>query len=159
MKPNNLPKKTFQYVFEGLAHLVARILIMASNSMERIDNAGVQKMVRNALAIQQTLSAITASREVALDYARTFYEMFYLDPDVRNFESFLMSPQNSFESFLQEFLNSLVEKGAQFTEMQYLNALQLVCKSRYITDSNTLAMYQQKLSDILGTKPSVGVTV
>lgn len=51
--------------------------------MERIDNAGVQKMVRNALAIQQTLSAITASREVALDYARTFYEMFYLDPDVR----------------------------------------------------------------------------
>lgn len=56
---------------------------MASNSMERIDNAGVQKMVRNALAIQQTLSAITASREVALDYARTFYEMFYLDPDVR----------------------------------------------------------------------------
>lgn len=132
---------------------------MASNSMERIDNAGVQKMVRNALAIQQTLSAITASREVALDYARTFYEMFYLDPDVRNFESFLMSPQKSFESFLQEFLNSLVEKGAQFTEMQYLNALQLVCKSRYITDSNTLAMYQQKLSDILGTKPSVGVTV
>lgn len=107
---------------------------MASNGMDRIDNAGVQKMVRNALAIQQTLSAITASREVALDYARTFYEMFYLDPD--------------------EFLNHIVEKGAQFTEMQYLHALQLVCKSRYITDSNTLATYQQKLSGILGTKPS-----
>lgn len=88
----------FQYVFEGLAHLVARILIMASNSMERIDNAGVQKMVRNALAIQQTLSAITASREVALDYARNFYEMFYLDPDVRNFFYLIykLSVKNSF---------------------------------------------------------------
>ncbi|XP_063710115.1 exocyst complex component 4 [Culicoides brevitarsis] len=132
------PRKT-KYVFEGLAHLVARILIMASNSMERIDNAGVQKMVRNALAIQQTLSSITASREVALDHARNFYEMFYLDPD--------------------EFINQIVEKGAQFTEMQYLHALQLVCKSRYITDSNTLASYQQRLSDLLGTKPSTGVSV
>ena len=71
-----------QYVFEGLAHLASRILIMAANSMEYIDTAGVQRMCRNALALQQTLSSITASREVALDYARSFYEMFYLDPDV-----------------------------------------------------------------------------
>lgn len=51
--------------------------------MEYIDTAGVQRMCRNALALQQTLSSITASREVALDYARSFYEMFYLEPDVR----------------------------------------------------------------------------
>lgn len=43
--------------------------------------------------------------------------------------------------------------------MQYLNALQLACKNKGIADSNTLATYQQKLSDILGTKPSLGVTV
>lgn len=43
--------------------------------------------------------------------------------------------------------------------MQYLNALQLSCKARGITDSNTLAAYQQKLSDILGCKPSTGVVV
>lgn len=51
--------------------------------MDRIDQNGVQKMCRNASAIQQTLSAITASREVALDYARNFYEMFYLGPEVK----------------------------------------------------------------------------
>lgn len=60
---------------------------------------------------------------------------------------------------LQEILTTIIEKGAHFTEMQYLNALQLSCKNKGVIDSNTLATYQQKLSDILGTKPSLGVTV
>uniref|UniRef100_A0A182PSL1 Exocyst complex component Sec8 n=1 Tax=Anopheles epiroticus TaxID=199890 RepID=A0A182PSL1_9DIPT len=132
------PRKT-KYVFEGLAHLAARILIMAANSMEYIDHSGVQRMCRNALALQQTLSSITASREVALDYARSFYEMFYLDPE--------------------EILTSIVEKGAQFTEMQYLNALQLIFRNRGIVDPAIVGSYQQKLSDLLGTKPALGVTV
>lgn len=71
-----------QYIFEGLAHLASRILITASNYMDSIDQAGVQKMCRNALALQQTLSSITASREVALDQARNYYEMLYMDPEV-----------------------------------------------------------------------------
>ncbi|XP_052897545.1 exocyst complex component 4 isoform X3 [Anopheles moucheti] len=132
------PRKT-KYVFEGLAHLAARILIMAANSMEYIDHSGVQRMCRNALALQQTLSSITASREIALDYARSFYEMFYLDPE--------------------EILTSIVEKGAQFTEMQYLNALQLIFRNRGIVDPAVVGTYQQKLSDLLGTKPALGVTV
>lgn len=71
-----------KYIFEGLAHLAARILIMSSNYMDRIDQHGVQLMCRNAMALQQTLSSITASREIALDHARNFYEMFYMDPEV-----------------------------------------------------------------------------
>lgn len=56
---------------------------MASNSMETIDQPRVQRMCRNAIALQQTLSSITATREVALDNARNFYEMMlYMDPDV-----------------------------------------------------------------------------
>lgn len=50
--------------------------------METIDQASVQRMCRNAMALQQTLSSITASREVALDHARNFYEMLYMDPEV-----------------------------------------------------------------------------
>lgn len=60
---------------------------------------------------------------------------------------------------MQEIIANIIEKGAQFSEMQYLNALQMSCQTKGITDSNTLATYQQKLSDILGTKPSLGVTV
>ncbi|XP_059607567.1 exocyst complex component 4 [Phlebotomus argentipes] len=132
------PRKV-KYIFEGLAHLAARILIMASNSMEVIDQVSVQRMCRNAQALQQTLSSITATREVALDHARNFYEMLYMKPE--------------------EILSQIVEKGAQFTEMQYLNALQLICKNRGVTDQNMLATYQQKLSDLLGPKPPLGVTV
>lgn len=72
----------FKYIFEGLAHLAAKILINAANYMEKIDEAGVQRMCHNAMALQQTLSSITASREVALDHARIFYEMLYMTPEV-----------------------------------------------------------------------------
>jgi exocyst complex component 4 len=92
------PRKT-KYVFEGLAHLAARILIMASLYMESIDTAGIQRMCRNANAMQQTLSSITASREVSLDQARTFYEMFYLTPDVSYWFIFVQIDQKSGTSF------------------------------------------------------------
>lgn len=133
------PRKA-KYIFEGLAHLASRILIMSSNYMERIYQYDVQLMCRNALALQQTLSSITASREVALDHARNYYEMFYMDPE--------------------ELITNVVEKGSHFSEMQYFNALQLICKSRNIVDLNTIDNYKQRLSDILGAKPSIlGVTV
>ncbi|KAH8336426.1 hypothetical protein KR059_010030 [Drosophila kikkawai] len=132
------PRKT-RYIFEGLAHLASRILIQASNYLEHIDQITVQRMCRNSIALQQTLSNITASREVALDQAKHFYELLCMQPD--------------------EILNALLERGTQFSEMQLLNALQLSCKSFGITDANQLASYQQKLSDILGAKPSKGVVV
>lgn len=50
--------------------------------MGTIDQSCVQRMCRNANALQQTLSSITATREVALDNARNFYEMLYMDPEV-----------------------------------------------------------------------------
>ncbi|ALC46761.1 sec8 [Drosophila busckii] len=132
------PRKT-RYIFEGLAHLAARILIQASNYLEHIDQITVQRMCRNSIALQQTLSNITASREVALDQAKQFYELLCMQPD--------------------DILNALLERGMQFSEMQLLNALQLSCKASGITDANLLASYQQKLSDILGAKPSKGVVV
>lgn len=54
----------------------------ASNYMESIDQVSVQRTCRNAIALQQTLSSITATREVALDQARNYYEMLYMDPEV-----------------------------------------------------------------------------
>lgn len=101
--------------------------------MESIDQAGVQRMCRNALVLKQTLGSITSSREIALDHVINFYEMLYKDP--------------------QEILTLIIERGAHYTELQYLNALQLTCKAKGIVDSNALASYQQQLSDILGTKP------
>lgn len=72
--------------------MAARILIMASNSMGTIDQSCVQRMCRNANALQQTLSSITATREVALDNARNFYEMLYMDPEVKFGSVFSRAP-------------------------------------------------------------------
>ncbi|XP_070492130.1 exocyst complex component 4 [Chironomus tepperi] len=133
------PRKT-KYIFEGLAHLVARILIMTSNSMESLENHAIQQMIRNSLALQQTLSSITAQREHQLDHARKYYEMLYKEPD--------------------EIIKDINEKGPNYSELQYLQAFKLICQGRTNENGeNLLTIYQQKLNNILGTKQPLGVHV
>lgn len=52
--------------------------------MKLIDEAGIQRMCRNVFALQQTLTNITMTREVALDHARHYFELFFLTPEVSN---------------------------------------------------------------------------
>lgn len=92
-------------------------------------------MCRNVFALQQTLTNITSSREVALDHAKQFFEMFYQTPE--------------------EILSAVLDKGPQFTDMEYMNALQLLHRT-YPTKYGNIGNYLQRLSDILG---EIGVTV
>jgi exocyst complex component 4 len=66
--------------------------------MESLDNHSIQQMVRNSLALQQTLSSITAQREQFLDHARNYYEMLYKPPE--------------------EILKDITDNGAKYTELQ-----------------------------------------
>lgn len=50
--------------------------------MQVIDEAGIQRICRNIFALQQTLTNITMTREVALDHARHYFELFFLTPEV-----------------------------------------------------------------------------
>ena len=100
------PQK-IQYVFEGVSHLVAAILISSAATIKKINSNGVKKMCRNIFAVQHTLTAsITGRRELALDHAKAFYELFNLTP--------------------KELLTSIVERGAVFKELDYMNAPQLL---------------------------------
>ncbi|KAK6635581.1 hypothetical protein RUM44_000835 [Polyplax serrata] len=128
------PRKT-KYIFEGLGDLIAKILISSCQYMDRIDENGIQRMCRNMLTLQQTLTNITSSREVALDHAKQFFELFYKSPD--------------------EILSIVLEKGPQFTDMEYINALQLINRT-YPNKYGNISRYLQRLSDILG---EIGVTV
>lgn len=124
-----------QYIFEGLGHLIAKILISSSQFMNKIDGNGIQRMCRNIFALQQTLTNITSSREVALDHAKQYFELFYRTPD--------------------EILSTVLDKGPQFTDMEYMNALQLLNRT-YPDKFGNVGQYLQRLSDILG---EIGVTV
>ncbi|KAG8226930.1 hypothetical protein J437_LFUL004648 [Ladona fulva] len=132
--PKVLQLSRVLYVFEGLGHLIAKILIGSAQHAEHIDEMAIGKMCRNIFTLQQTLTNITMAREVALDYARRYYELFYQTPE--------------------EILNGVVDKGPQFSELEYMNAIQLLHKSK--GDTGTANQHLERLSEILG---EVGVTV
>ncbi|XP_050293631.1 exocyst complex component 4 [Anthonomus grandis grandis] len=133
---SSLHPRKCKYIFEGLGHLIAKILISSAQYMQIIDDVGIQRMCRNIFALQQTLTNITMTRELALDHARHYFELFFLSPE--------------------EILNGIVDKGPAFSELEYMNALQLLNRSQKNKDSNAVTVHLERLSDILG---EVGVTV
>ncbi|XP_074041952.1 exocyst complex component secretory 8 [Leptinotarsa decemlineata] len=133
---SSLHPRKCKYIFEGLGHLIAKILISSAQYMSAINEGGIQRMCRNIFALQQTLTNITMTREVALDHARHYFELFFLTPE--------------------EILNGLVDKGPEFSELEYMNAFQLLNRSKSGNESDSVSVHLERLSDILG---EVGVTV
>merc|ERR1712059_108281 len=137
----SLQPRKIQYVFEGVSSLVSAILISSAATIKRINCNGVKKMCRNIFAVQHTLTAsITGRRELALDQAKTFYELFNMTP--------------------KELLTHIVERGAVFRELDYMKALQLMHKSGAHPDTAVLAANMERLNQILsgqGARPGVAV--
>ncbi|XP_022913128.1 exocyst complex component 4 [Onthophagus taurus] len=131
---SSLHPRKCKYIFEGLGHLIAKILISSTQNMQVIDDLGIERMCRNVFALQQMLTNITMTREVALDHARHYFELFFLTPE--------------------EILNGIVEKGPEFSELEYMNAFQLLNRSRN-GSVGPINVHLERLSDILhevGTK-------
>ncbi|XP_078668004.1 exocyst complex component 4-like isoform X9 [Branchiostoma floridae x Branchiostoma belcheri] len=122
----------FRYIFEGLGHQMSSILVNSTQYFSRISHSGIKKMCRNIFALQQNLTNITMSREVDLDHARQYYEMLYMT--------------------VEEILNSLVEQGVHFTELEYVNALNLLQRSTPGTDSKAHAARLWRLKEIMAQK-------
>jgi exocyst complex component 4 len=53
-------------------------------------------------------------------------------------------------------LNGILERGSQYTELEYIQVLQLLNRSRPGTASNEIIRHLERLSEILG---ELGVTV
>ncbi|KAK8729890.1 hypothetical protein OTU49_008375 [Cherax quadricarinatus] len=133
---NTLHPRKCKYIFEGLGPLIANILMTSVVHIRRINENGIKKMCRNIFSIQQQLTNITMTRELALDQARQYYEMLYNSPD--------------------EILNAIMNRGKQFSELEYINALQLLHRSSPGHSQELLQTSLQRLSEILG---DIGVTV
>uniref|UniRef100_A0A8C8R778 Exocyst complex component Sec8 n=1 Tax=Pelusios castaneus TaxID=367368 RepID=A0A8C8R778_9SAUR len=126
----SLQQYKFQYIFEGLGHLISCILINGAQYFKRISESGIKKMCRNIFILQQNLTNITMSREADLDFARQYYEMLYNTPD--------------------EFLNLVVDQGVKYTELEYIYALSLLHRSQTgVGDQTAQNMRLQRLKEII----------
>lgn len=52
--------------------------------------------------------------------------------------------------FFQEILNGIVEKGTEFSELEYMNALQLLHRSKASKNWGHINDHMERLSNILG---------
>nr|XP_010598749.1 exocyst complex component 4 isoform X1 [Loxodonta africana] len=126
----SLQQHKFQYIFEGLGHLISCILINSAQYFRRISESGIKKMCRNIFVLQQNLTNITMSREADLDFARQYYEMLYNTAD--------------------ELLNLVVDQGVKYTELEYIHALTLLHRSQTgVGDQATQNMRLQRLKEII----------
>ncbi|XP_036374259.1 exocyst complex component 4 [Megalops cyprinoides] len=125
-----LQQHKFQYIFEGLGHLISCILINGAQYFKRISESGIKKMCRNIFVLQQNLTNITMSREADLDFARQYYEMLYNSAD--------------------ELLNLVVDQGVRYTELEYINALSLLHRSQTgVGDQTVQNVRLQRLKEII----------
>ncbi|XP_039617296.1 exocyst complex component 4 isoform X2 [Polypterus senegalus] len=126
----SLQQHKFQYIFEGLGHLISCILINGAQYFKRISESGIKKMCRNIFVLQQNLTNITMSREADLDFARQYYEMLYNTAD--------------------ELLHLVVDQGVKYTELEYINALSLLHRSQTgVGDQTVQNMRLQRLKEII----------
>ncbi|XP_023930065.1 exocyst complex component 4 [Lingula anatina] len=125
----SLQPRKFMYIFDGLGHLIATLLISSAQFLTRINENGIKKMCRNIFAMQQNLSNITSSREVDLDRARQYYELLHLS--------------------LEEILTSIVEQGPQFSELEYTHIFSLRQRSRPGSDPKVFKGKLDKLKEVL----------
>ncbi|XP_039555423.1 exocyst complex component 4 [Passer montanus] len=126
----SLQQHKFQYIFEGLGHLISCILINGAHYFRRISESGIKKMCRNIFILQQNLTNITMSREADLDFTKQYYEMLYNTAD--------------------ELLNLVVDQGVKYTELEYIYALNLLHRSQTgVGDQTTQNMRLQRLKEII----------
>lgn len=156
----SLDERKVVYVFEGVSHLVATILIdsivnirlgeecwmrnlllLAFHELffkiRKINKNGVKKMCRNVFSIQHTLTSnVTGPRDNALDQAKQYYEMLNLRP--------------------QDVLNEIVEKGPVFPLAEYTRVLELLHRSDPNSTPELHKKYVAKLQEII---KRIGVAV
>lgn len=74
---------SFRFVFEGLSHLMERLLISNARRIRAMNHNGVQKMLRNILALQQNIKIIAeGGTHVDFERSKRYYMLFLLSPPV-----------------------------------------------------------------------------
>lgn len=74
-----------RFLFEGLGTLMEHLLISNARHIRFANAVGIQKIMRNMLAMQQNMKTITdASQDADFEKAKVYYGLFSLTPQVRS---------------------------------------------------------------------------
>ncbi|EED77762.1 predicted protein [Postia placenta Mad-698-R] len=78
---STLPVKERQFIFEGLGHLLERLLVSNARYIRAANAFGMKKMMRNMLALQQNIKTITNDgHDAQFERAKRYYSLFSLSP-------------------------------------------------------------------------------
>jgi len=82
----NEPFLTFRrFVFAGLADLIEHLLISNAQHVRMANDFGIKKIMRNTLALQQSIRTISDNEEhVEFERSKRYYSLFFLTPQVRS---------------------------------------------------------------------------
>lgn len=71
------------FIFVGLGHLMEQILISNARHLRLPSSFGVKKIMRNVLALQQSLKMLTDDQEnTEFERAKQYYSLFFISPQV-----------------------------------------------------------------------------
>ncbi|KAF5384828.1 hypothetical protein D9615_001370 [Tricholomella constricta] len=76
-----LPERERQFVFVGLGHLMEHLLISNARHLRLPTPFGIKKIMRNILALQQSIKALTNDQQnTDFERAKQYYSLFFLSP-------------------------------------------------------------------------------
>ncbi|KDQ19891.1 hypothetical protein BOTBODRAFT_142567 [Botryobasidium botryosum FD-172 SS1] len=98
---STISEREQRFVFEGLGALMDHLLIHTSRRIRRVNKFGVNKIMRNVLALQQNIKAISISdspEDTEFERARRFWDLFNLTP-TQMLDSIRQQSEFSFEEY------------------------------------------------------------
>jgi len=76
-----LPPKDQQYLFCGLGTFMEHILISGASRLRLPNQFGIKKILRNILALQQSIKSLTNDRpDSEFEKAKLYYSLFFISP-------------------------------------------------------------------------------
>ncbi|KIK70793.1 hypothetical protein GYMLUDRAFT_32854 [Collybiopsis luxurians FD-317 M1] len=76
----SVPPNARQFIFSGLGQLMEHVLIHGARYLRRPNVYGIRKILRNILALQQSVKTITVNSNENFDRAKRYFSLFFLSP-------------------------------------------------------------------------------
>uniref|UniRef100_A0A2S2QBK2 Exocyst complex component Sec8 n=1 Tax=Sipha flava TaxID=143950 RepID=A0A2S2QBK2_9HEMI len=127
---NAISKSKAHYIFEGLGEVISKSLVNQTRSIEIVDEIAIRKIIRDITMLKYNITAMLGASQVTLEKTVHYYELLLCTP--------------------KEILEEILEKGAEYSETEYMNLLQIVHRSNKNTEETvSLQNDLKRLSDIL----------